>query len=57
LLVDGYQVLQATHGGAIASDWALGGFLGDRGPRRRPLRRQECGGSLNRRLPFAERRS
>jgi uncharacterized membrane protein YfcA len=23
-----YQVLQATHGGAIAPDWALGAFLG-----------------------------
>jgi uncharacterized membrane protein YfcA len=23
-----YQVLQATHGGAIASDWALAAFLG-----------------------------
>jgi uncharacterized membrane protein YfcA len=23
-----YQILQATHGGAIAPDWALGAFLG-----------------------------
>jgi uncharacterized membrane protein YfcA len=25
-----YQILQATHGGTIAPDWALGAFLGGR---------------------------
>jgi uncharacterized membrane protein YfcA len=41
-----YQVLQATHGGAIAPDWALGAFLGAGG-----FAGSYLGARLQRRLP------
>jgi uncharacterized membrane protein YfcA len=41
-----YQILQATHGGAIAPDWALGAFLGAGG-----FAGSYLGARLQRRLP------
>jgi uncharacterized membrane protein YfcA len=41
-----YQVMQATHGGAIAPDWALGAFLGAGG-----FAGSYAGARLQRRLP------
>ena len=41
-----YQVLQATHGGTIAPDWALGAFLGAGG-----FCGSYCGARLQRHLP------
>lgn len=41
-----YQVLQATHGGAISPDWALGAFLGFGG-----FLGSYCGARLQSRLP------
>jgi len=41
-----YQILQATHGGTIAPDWALGLFLGAGG-----FLGSYCGARLQRRLP------
>ena len=41
-----YQVLQATHGGAIAPDWALGVFLGVGG-----FLGSYCGARLQSHLP------
>jgi uncharacterized membrane protein YfcA len=46
-----YQVLQASHGGAIAPDWALGAFLGAGG-----FAGSYCGARLQRRLPEASLR-
>lgn len=41
-----YQILQVTHGGAIAPQWILGGFLGAGG-----FLGSYCGARLQRRLP------
>jgi uncharacterized protein len=41
-----YQILQVSHGGAIAPDWVLGAFLGAGG-----FAGSYCGARLQRRLP------